>query len=133
MHTTVSVRVPAAHDLVPERVLPVLHVGVHDAPCASVEVQSFRAPLATAVDASQELPLHTDVSVRVPALQDLVPEMVYPLLQVGVHDDPCASVEVQPDPAAPFDIAPDASHGSGLHTTVSVRAPAVHDLVPERV
>ena len=54
-------------------------------------------------------------------------------MQVGVHDDPCASVEVQPDPAAPFDIAPDASHGSGLHTTVSVRAPAVHDLVPERV
>ena len=89
--------------------------------------------MATAPEASQELPLHTDVSVRVPALQDLVPERVYPLLQVGVHDDPCASVEVQPDPAAPFDIAPDASHGSGLHTTLSVRAPAVHDLVPERV
>lgn len=54
-------------------------------------------------------------------------------MQVGVHDDPCASVEVQSDPAAPFDIAPDASHRSGLHTAVSVSVPAVHDLVPERV
>ena len=133
MHTTVLVRVPAAHDLVPERVYPVLHVGVHDAPCARVEVQSFRAPLATAPEASQELPLHAAVFVRVPALHDLVPERVYPLLQVGVHDDPCARVEVQPDPATPFDIAPDASHGSGLHTAVSVSVPAVHDLVPERV
>ena len=111
-----------------------MHDGVHVAPCARVEVQSFRAPLATAPEASQELPLHTDVSVRVPALQDLVPERVYPLLQIGVHDEPCASVEVQSDPAAaPFDIAPDASHGSGLHTMVSVSVPAVHDLVPERV
>ena len=133
MHTTVLVRVPAAHDLVPERVYPSLHVGVHDAPCARVEVQSFRAPLATAPEASQELPLHTAVSVSVPLEHDLDPDKVYPLLQDGVHDDPSASVEVQPDPAAPFDIAPDASHGSGLHTTVAVRAPAVHDLVPERV
>ena len=76
MHTTVLVRVPAAHDLVPERVYPVLHVGLHDAPCARVELQSFRAPLAMAADASHELPLHTAVSVRVPAVHDLIPERV---------------------------------------------------------
>ena len=76
MHTTVLVRVPAVPDLVPERVYPVLHVGVHDAPCVRVDVQSFRSPLATAPEASQELPLHTAVSVRVPLEHDLVPERV---------------------------------------------------------
>ena len=111
-----------------------MQVGVHDDPCASVEVQPDpAAPFDIAPDASHGSGLHTTVSVRAPAVHDLVPERVYPLLQVGVHDDPCASVEVQPDPAAPFNIAPDASHGSGLHTAVSVRVPAVHDLVPERV
>ena len=76
LHTAVSVIMPALHDLIPERVYPVLHVGLHDAPCARVELQSFRAPLAMAADASHELPLHTAVSVRVPALHDLVPESV---------------------------------------------------------
>ena len=32
MHTAVSVRVPAAHDLDPDKLYPVLHVGVHDVP-----------------------------------------------------------------------------------------------------
>ena len=53
-----------------------LHVGVHAAPCASVEVQSLRAPLEMVPDASQELPLHTAVSVRVPLEHDLAPERV---------------------------------------------------------
>ena len=110
-----------------------MQVGVHAAPSASVEVQSFRAPFDIAPDASHGSGLHTMVSVSVPAVHDLVPERVYPLLHVGVHDDPCARVEVQPDPAAPFDIAPDASHGSALQTAVSVRVPKLHDLVPERV
>jgi hypothetical protein len=64
------------HDLVPDRVYPVLHVGVHVAPLARVEVQSFRAPLVMALDASQESPPHTAVSARVPAMHDLVPERV---------------------------------------------------------
>ena len=53
-----------------------LHVGVHAAPCASVEVHSLRAPLEMVPDASHESPLHTAVSVSVPAVHDLVPERV---------------------------------------------------------
>ena len=53
-------------------------------------------------------------------------------MHVGVHDARCVRVEVQSF-TAPSVMAPDASHGSGLHTTVLVRVPAAHDLVPERV
>ena len=81
----------------------------------------------------QSLPLHTAVLVRVPALHDLVPDKVYPSLHDGVQDDPCARVEVQPEPGAPLAMTPAASHGLGLHTAVSVRVPALHDLVPESV
>ena len=95
-------------------------------------MQSFRAPFVGAVDASHELPLHTAVSVRVPALHDLVPERVYPVLHDGVHAAPCARVEVQSF-RAPLVMAPDASQELPLHTAVSVRMPALHDLLPERV
>ena len=64
-----------------------------------------------APDASHELPLHTAVSVRVPALHDLVPDRVYPESQVGAHVVPSARVEVHPEPGAPLAIAPDASQG----------------------
>ena len=53
-------------------------------------------------------------------------------MHVGVHVAPCERVEVQSF-TAPSVMAPDASHGSGLHTAVSVRVPLEHDLVPERV
>ena len=53
-----------------------LHVGVHAVPSASVEVQSFRTPLVMGLDASHESPLHTAVSVKVPAEHDLDPERV---------------------------------------------------------
>jgi hypothetical protein len=96
-------------------------------------VQSFRAPLAMAPDASHELPLHTAVLVRVPALHDLCPDKVYPVLHVGVHVAPCARVDEQADPGAPLAMAPDASHELPLHTAVSVRVPALHDLCPDKV
>ena len=54
-------------------------------------------------------------------------------MHVGVHVAPSARIEVQPGPGSPSVMAPDASHGSGLHTAVSVRVPLEHDLVPERV
>ena len=54
------VSVPALHDDVPDTVYPELQVGVHDEPCARVEVQLFKAPLEMAPDASQEL--HAPVS-----------------------------------------------------------------------
>ena len=53
-----------------------MQVGVHVAPSARVEEQSFRAPLVMAPDASQELPLHTAVSARVPLEHDLDPDKV---------------------------------------------------------
>jgi len=124
LHTAVSARAPAVQDLVPDRVYPVLHVGVHVAPLARVEVQLFSAPLVMALDASQESPLHMALSVRVPALHDLVPERVYPESQVGLHDVPCASVEVHPEPGAPFVMAPDASHkGASTRVLSSIEDP----------
>ena len=64
---------------------------------------------------------------------DLVPDRVYPVLHVGVQEDQCARVEVQAEPGSPLGMAPDASHELPLHTAVSVRMPALHDLLPERV
>ena len=89
---------------------------MHDAPCARVDEQADPgAPLAIAPDASHELPLHTAVSVRVPALHDLCPDKVYPVLHVGEHVAPSARVEVQPGPGAPLAMAPDASHELASH------------------
>ena len=73
------------------------------------------------------------LSVRMPALHDLVPDRVYPVLHVGVQEDQCARVEVQAEPGSPLGMAPDASHELPLHTAVSVRMPALHDLLPERM
>ena len=67
-----------------------------------------------AAAASHELPLHTAVLVRVPALHDLCPDKVYPVLHVGEHVAPSTRVEVQPGPAAPLEMAPDASHEAAL-------------------
>ena len=49
-------------------------------------------------------------AVRVPAVQELVPETVYPESHVGWHVDPLARELVQL-PTAPFVGAVDASHG----------------------
>ena len=53
-------------------------------------------------------------AVRVPAVQELVPETVYPELHVGWHVDPLARELVQL-PAPPFVGAVDASQ-NGLNT-----------------
>ena len=108
-----------------------MQVSVHVAPSARVAVQPDpAAPFDIGPDASQELPLHTAVSVRVPAVHDLVPERVYPVLQVGVHDEPSASVEVQPGPGAPFAIGPLGSHGTrAVH---SFGGPAVDSVSSRR-
>ena len=70
--------------------------------------------------------------VRVPALQDDVPDTVYPELHVGWHVEPLARELVQP-PAPPFVGAADASHEFPLHIAVLVRVPALHDLCPDKV
>ena len=132
VQAAVSVRVPLLHDLEPETVYPVSQVGVHDEPLARVDVQSFRAPLVMAPDASHGVAVQAAVSVRVPLLHDLEPETVYPVSQVGVHDEPLARVDVQSF-RAPLVMAPDASQGGGEQAAVSVRVPQLHDLEPETV
>ena len=49
-------------------------------------------------------------AVRVPAVQELVPETVYPVLHVGWHVEPLARELVQL-PTPPFVGAVEASHG----------------------
>ena len=125
-----AVRVPAVQELVPETVYPELHVGWHVDPLARELVQSPAPPFVGAVDASQGFAEHV-AAVRVPAVQELVPETVYPELHVGWHVDPLARELVQ-SPAPPFVGAVDASQGFAEHVA-AVRVPAVQELVPETV
>ena len=62
------------------------------------------------VEAVHELAAHV-AAVSVPALQDDVPDTVYPELHVGWHVDPLARELVQ-SPAAPLVGAADASQYS---------------------
>ena len=68
-------------------------------------------------------------AVRVPAVQELVPETVYPESHVGLHDEPLAKEPVQ-SPAVPFAGGDDASHGFGEHVAL-VSTRFKHDDVPE--
>ena len=126
-----AVSVPALQDDVPETVYPELHVGWHVDPLARELVQSSAPPFVGAVDASQGGFAEHVAAVSVPALQDDVPETVYPELHVGWHVDPLARELVQ-SPAPPFVGAVDASHGFAEHVA-AVRVPAVQELVPETV
>ena len=101
----------------------------HSTPLRSTARQLSTACLSASPSAKGEgsvgeLTLHMALSVRVPALHDLVPERVYPESQVGLHDIPCASVEVHPEPGAPFVMAPDASHkGASTRVLSSIEDP----------
>ena len=70
-------------------------------------------------------------AVKVPALHELVPDTVYPLLHVGWHVDPDAN-ELVHDPTPPLVGAVDASHGFAEHVA-AVKVPALHELVPDTV
>ena len=119
---------------VPETVYPLLQVGVQELPLARLDVHGVATPFVGAADASHGSALQTAVSVvSVPALHILVPDTVYPLLHVGVHELPLVRVDVH-GVATPFVGAADASHGSALQTAVSaVSVPALHVLMPETV
>ena len=108
-----AVKVPALHELVPDTVYPELHVGWHVDPLARELVQSPAPPFVGAADASHGFAEHV-AAVSVPALQDDVPDTVYPELHVGWHVNPLASEFVQ-SPAPPFVGAADASHDLGTH------------------
>ena len=70
-------------------------------------------------------------AVKVPVLQELVPDTVYPELHVGWHVEPLASALVQ-SPAPPSVGAVDASHGFGEHVAL-VSTRFKHNDVPETV
>ena len=114
-----AVKVPALHELVPDTVYPELHVGWHVDPLARELVQSPAPPFVGAADASHGFAEHV-AAVSVPALQDDVPDTVYPELHVGWHVDPLARELVQ-SPAPPFVGAADASHVLSTHFLMSSR------------
>ena len=105
-----AVNVPKEQELVPDTVYPELHVGWHVEPLARELVQSPGPPFVGAADASQGFAAHV-AAVNVPALQDDVPDTVYPELHVGWHVDPLARELVQ-SPAPPFVGDADASQYS---------------------
>jgi hypothetical protein len=70
-HTTVSVSVPVVHVLVPVRVYPLLHVGMHVLPLARLDVHVPSAPLVGAVTA-HGLALHVALPERLPREQENV-------------------------------------------------------------
>jgi hypothetical protein len=102
----------------PDTVYPSLHDGVHELPLARLEVHPPSAPLVGGVTA-HGLALHAAVFVvSAPKLQVRVPDVVYPLLHVGVHELPLARLDVH-GVASPFVGAVAASHGLGLQRTAS--------------
>ena len=108
MHMALSSSMPALHDLMPDRVYPESQAGWQVDPLASELVQSPAPPFAGAADASHGFAAHV-AAVSVPALQDDVPDTVYPELHVGWHVEPLARELVQ-SPTPPFAGAVEASH-----------------------
>ena len=72
-------------------------------------VQSPTSPLIGAALASQARGIHV-AAVSVPVLHDVIPDLTYPVSQVGVHVLPDANVPVQ-SPAPPLLGATLALHG----------------------
>ena len=103
---------PSEHEYVPPAVwtYPVLHEGVHDLPLSRFDGHAPKAPFVGAVIV-HGLGLHAAVFVvRAPSVQVLVPETVYPLLHVGVHELPLAKLPVH-GVASPLVGTAAASHG----------------------
>jgi hypothetical protein len=98
---------------VPNTVYPLLHVGVHPLPLARLDVHGVAIPFVIAAAALHGLGLQTAVFVvNVPVVHVLVPDTLYPLLHVGVHELPLARLDVH-GVATPFVSPADASHGLG--------------------
>ena len=71
LQTAVSVRVPLEHDLDPDKVYPLLQVGVHVAPSARVEVHPEPgAPFVMAPDASHDV----EISMTLSSTEEAVTE-----------------------------------------------------------
>ena len=74
-HATVSARVPAEHDLDPDRVYPLLHVGWQVDPLARELRQSPAPPFVGSVEALHGFAEQV-AAVSVPALHEEVPDTV---------------------------------------------------------
>jgi hypothetical protein len=130
LHATVlEISAPAVHALVPVRVYPLLHVGVHELPLARLAVQSPASPFVGAADASHASALHTAVlTVSVPAEHDRLPDSVYPALHDGVHEAPLARLPPVHVPRPPF-VGAETAQGFGVHAkSVPESAPAAVQL-----
>ena len=99
-------------------------------PLARELVQSPTPPFVGAADASHGGFAEHVAAVSVPALQEDVPDTVYPESHVGWHVVPLARELVQ-SPAPPYLGATEASYSSKQVAAVS--DPALHELVPETV
>ena len=58
LHVAEFVSVPLEHDLLPDNVYPLLHVGEHELPLERTVVHGVACPFGTAADASQYLSQH---------------------------------------------------------------------------
>jgi hypothetical protein len=90
-------------------VYPLLHVGVHELPLARLEVHVPTAPFVGAVAALHGFGLHSKLSLNVPYEHDLLPDAVYPLLHVGVHEAALSRLDGHV-PMAPF-VGAETVHG----------------------
>ena len=129
LHVAV-VKAPRLQELRPDTMYPSSHVGWHDDPLGSELVQLPTPPFSGAEEMLQGAGSHVAV-VKVPRLQELRPDTMYPLSQVGWHVEPLARELVQ-SPAAPFAGAADALHGFAEHVA-AVNVPKEQDDVPDTV
>jgi hypothetical protein len=95
-------------------VYPLLQEGVHELPLRRVDEHPPQPPSAGVVTV-HGLGLHSKLSLKVPYEHALLPDAVYPLLHVGVHEAPLSKLDVHV-PAPPFVGAAAASHGSPART-----------------
>jgi hypothetical protein len=104
VHVTVPDRTPSEQEYTPLPVWAyagVLHVGMHESPLASrLDVHVPKAPFVGAVIV-HGFGLHANVLVYEPYEHDLLPDAVYPLLHVGVHEAPLSRLAGHV-PMAPF-------------------------------
>jgi hypothetical protein len=95
-------------------VYPLLQEGVHELPLARLDVHVPKAPFVGA-GSLHGSGLHSKVLVYEPYEHDLLPDAVYPLLHVGVHEAPLSRLDPHV-PATPFVGAAAALHALPART-----------------
>jgi hypothetical protein len=96
-------------------VYPLLQEGVHELPLVRLDPHVPKAPFVGAGGSLHGSGLHSKVLVYEPYEHDLLPDAVYPLLQVGVHEAPLSRLDPHV-PAPPFVGATAALHALPART-----------------